>query len=355
MSKLRKPFILSCAVVVAIVATAFPSLAQVANLPVADTNAAAASQNPQGQAPDDATKKITELVHAGKYAEAQQLTTGLLIAYPSDRRLIKAKMLLDKLLAPSVSTTVPNGQSTNSVTVVQPAASTPTEQLTGMDKVEYDSLIELGREAQQTTDSEQQKKLLQQFIDRSSTFLQKHPNETLLWQVRAASAISLDDPIAGYEAGQRLLTAGAADSGDAKMHQLLAQLNLKGWLGKQKHQTVEQDKQQATWTDPATGYIWTKQDNGSDVDWSQAKDYCSNLRLAGYATWQLPTTEELGAINDEVTKGDIKLSGVTKLEWSNRVRNPSGEPCYYMFDQRGSHCASNRRFVRALCIRRSAQ
>ena len=36
-----------------------------------------------------------------------------------------------------------------------------------------------------------------------------------------------------------------------------------------------------TWTDPDTGLMWTKKDNGSDVDWNQASDYCSKLQLAG--------------------------------------------------------------------------
>src|ERR1700722_8128058 len=65
----------------------------------ADTNALAASPSLSGQAPDDMTAKMTELVHAGKYAEAQQLTAGLLIAYPNDQRLIKAKALIEKMLA----------------------------------------------------------------------------------------------------------------------------------------------------------------------------------------------------------------------------------------------------------------
>src|ERR1035437_10122075 len=53
-----------------------------------------------------------------------------------------------------------------------------------------------------------------------------------------------------------------------------------------------------TWTDPATGLMWTKKDNGSDVDWNQASAYCSNLQLAGYKDWRLPNIEELqiGAI-----------------------------------------------------------
>ncbi|MBZ5694456.1 MAG: DUF1566 domain-containing protein [Acidobacteriia bacterium] len=339
-----------------------PLNAQTVTRAPADANATAvnkmpANTTPTGQAPDDVMKKISDLVHAGKYAEAQHLTSGLLAAYPDDQRLIKAKALLDKALASSKSAD-PAASSNPPGSDVVPAplaANANAEPLTGMERVDYDALIELARQAQQNTDLGQQKKLLQQFMDRSASFVQKHPNEMLLWEVRAASAISLDDPIAGYEAGRRLLAADAVDSGDAHMHQLLAQLNLKGWLDEEKHQAIEREAQQATWTDPATGYIWTKQDNGSDVDWSQAKDYCSNLRLAGYATWQLPTTEELGAINDQVIKGGIKLSSKANLTWSSRVRNPSGEPCYFMFDQRGSHCATNRRFVRVLCIRRPAQ
>ena len=228
MLKLRKPFTLSCAVVVAIVATAFPSLAQVSNPPVADTNAAAASQNPHGQAPDDATKKITELVHAGKYAEAQQLTTGLLIAYPSDQRLIKAKRLIAKLISPASQAPEASGQP------VQPAANTNADQLTGMDKVEYSALVELARQAQQTTDLEQQMESLTQFMDQSSVFLQMHPDQTLLWQLRAAAAISLNNPMAGYEAGEKLLAADAANSNDSSLQRLLGQLKNKGWLDKQK-------------------------------------------------------------------------------------------------------------------------
>src|SRR4029077_12564506 len=45
------------------------------------------------QAPEEMTKRITSLVDAGKYAEAQQLTTGLLVAYPEDQRLSKTQAL----------------------------------------------------------------------------------------------------------------------------------------------------------------------------------------------------------------------------------------------------------------------
>ena len=140
------------------------------------------------QAPEAMTKKITDLVHSGKYTEAQQLTTGLLIAYPNDERLIKAKALIEKLLAPGGSATAAPVSSQPA----RPAANAKAAQLTGMDQVDYDALIELGRQAQQNTDLEQQKVSLKQFMDQSGLFLQKHPDQILLWQIRAASAISLN-------------------------------------------------------------------------------------------------------------------------------------------------------------------
>lgn len=189
---------------------------------------------PSGQAPEDVLAKLSVLIHSGKYAEAQQLTAGLLVAYPDDQRLTKAKLLLDKMVTSPDSSNPPDSPSANGASAGSPTPATPANHLTGMDKVEYDSLIELTREAQQNTDLAQQKALLQQFMDRSGRFLQKHPEEIFLWQIRAASAVSLDDALAGYEAGQKLLAAGAADSNDPNLRQLLTQLNLKGWLDKQQ-------------------------------------------------------------------------------------------------------------------------
>lgn len=204
--------------------------AQTPTIAPADAGATAAKGAPTSQAPDEATRKIADLVHSGKYADAQKLVAGLLIAYPDDQRLIKAKALIEKLLAPGGST---SAAPTNSQPA-QPAVNANTEQLTGMDEVEYNSLIELARQAQQTTDLDEQKKLLRQFMDQSGVFLQKNPYQMLLWQLRAASAIRLNDPMSGYEAGQKLLAAGAADSNDPNVQRLLAQLNNKGWLDKQE-------------------------------------------------------------------------------------------------------------------------
>jgi hypothetical protein len=102
-----------------------------------------------------------------------------------------------------------------------------------MDKVDYNALIELARQAQASTDLDQQNALLRQFMDQSKVFLQQHPDQMLLWQLRAASAISLQEPMDGYEAGRKLIAAGGTDSNDASLQQLLAKLKLLGWLDKQ--------------------------------------------------------------------------------------------------------------------------
>ena len=188
------------------------------------------------QAPDDMTRKITDLVNAGKYAEAQQLTTGLLVAYPDDQRLIKAKALIEKLLTP--------GSSANAESESQPAANNG-EEFNGMDKIDYNALIELAREAQQATDLTEQTKLLKQFMDQSNSFLEKHPDQILLWQLRAASAISLNQPMAGYTAGEKLIGAGAANSNDANLQRLLGQLRNKGWLDRQKAEELQQSVDKA--------------------------------------------------------------------------------------------------------------
>jgi len=226
---------------VLVLATAGGSRAQQPTSAPTASNATQANSTPAAQAPDQITKKLTELVHDGKYAEAQKLTTGLLLAYPDDQRLIKAKAMLDKLLA-AASSAKPDSNthqpSNNSVSTQSPAHSS-VEELTGINKVDYSALTELVRQAQQTTDLPQQTRLLQQFMDQSGSFLQKHPEQMLLWQLRAVSAISLNAPLAGFHAAQKLLAAGAADSNDPNLLLLLAKLKLLGWMDKQQAEKLQ--------------------------------------------------------------------------------------------------------------------
>lgn len=125
----------------------------------------------------------------------------------------------------------------------------------------------------------------------------------------------------------------------------------------------------STWTDPATGLMWTKMDNGSDVDWNQATAYCANLQLAGYSGWRLPTIGELQGIYDPnahvqttfdfgvvsvLVKGQLKLTG---WDWSS---TPGDKPEWaqtfgFSNENRGAFPLRFNYNMRALCVHRSGE
>jgi hypothetical protein len=53
------------------------------------------------------------------------------------------------------------------------------------------------------------------------------------------------------------------------------------------------------WKDRSTGLMWAGKDNGKDVRWKKAVNYCRDLRLGGYSDWRLATIEELQGIYDK--------------------------------------------------------
>jgi hypothetical protein len=307
MNKLLRSITLICAF---LATTVLPSRGQVTTPPAADSNA------PTGQVPDEAMKKLSDLVHAGKYAEAQQLTAGLLLAYPEDQRLLKAKTLLDKSLATAGPATVtPDGNlPVDNVASVPPAASTRGEPLTGLDKVDFNALIELARQAQQNTDLEQQNVSLRQFMDQSSPFLQKHPAAMLLWQLRAASAISLHYSLAGYEAGQKLLASGAADSKDPNLQRLLAQLKNIGWLDRESAEKAKYDWIVGAWS-VSFSYLDAAGHRSGHASFTNVELSKSGSVIEGYSFDSGP-----------VYRGTILDSGKIRWEWTEN--RPEREPAW---------------------------
>ncbi len=57
------------------------------------------------------------------------------------------------------------------------------------------------------------------------------------------------------------------------------------------------DNGDGTVTDKETNLTWVKQDDGKRRTWSEAKEYCEKLTLAG-GGWRLPTVKELISIID---------------------------------------------------------
>lgn len=123
------------------------------------------------------------------------------------------------------------------------------------------------------------------------------------------------------------------------------------------------DEAAGFWTDPGTGLMWMKKDNGSDVSWQQAVDYCRNLQLAGHHDWRLPTRDELDAIyesdadvNGWHVKGNLHMSG---WQWGSSQESAFDCKAWFVkFDDHGSQCpflpsySSN---TRALCVRSSGE
>jgi hypothetical protein len=62
--------------------------------------------------------------------------------------------------------------------------------------------------------------------------------------------------------------------------------------------------------DTSTNLIWQDNKEAATVekDWSDAKEYCANLTLAGYSDWYLPTIHILESIVDKSNTPKIKSS-----------------------------------------------
>ena len=50
--------------------------------------------------------------------------------------------------------------------------------------------------------------------------------------------------------------------------------------------------------DTKTNLMWAAKDNGSDINWADAKAYCENYHGGGYNDWRLPTQDELAGLYD---------------------------------------------------------
>jgi hypothetical protein len=48
--------------------------------------------------------------------------------------------------------------------------------------------------------------------------------------------------------------------------------------------------------DTRTNLMWAAKDNGSNINWKNAKNYCENYRGGGYTDWRMPTQDELAGL-----------------------------------------------------------
>lgn len=106
-----------------------------------------------------------------------------------------------------------------------------------------------------------------------------------------------------------------------------------------------------------TGLVWTRSDNGSDINWNDAKDWCARS-----PAWRLPTIEELASLYDpklpQAKCGDFmcrvphELRLTSPMFWSIRSDGPyEASVIWLTSDFRHANNRLASKTVRVLCVR----
>jgi hypothetical protein len=70
--------------------------------------------------------------------------------------------------------------------------------------------------------------------------------------------------------------------------------------------------------------MWAAKDNGKDVNWHQATNYCHNLRAGGYGDWRLATIEQLEELVDIKAYAPEQVGAKTILHFNMGSRVHGG-------------------------------
>ena len=79
--------------------------------------------------------------------------------------------------------------------------------------------------------------------------------------------------------------------------------------------------------DTKTRLMWAAKDNGSGINWANAKSYCNNYRGGGYTDWRMPTQDELAGLHDSAVTGKngYKLTNLIELTnccpWASETKH----------------------------------
>jgi TolB-like protein len=118
--------------------------------------------------------------------------------------------------------------------------------------------------------------------------------------------------------------------------------------------------------DTRTNLMWAAKDNGTDINWQGAKNYCENFTGGGYTDWRMPTIKELAGLYDpsktytaeckDLWKThDVHLTGLIRLTcWSPWSSDTDGFIAkIFFFVEGGSMDAYNwkKKDFRALPVR----
>ncbi len=112
--------------------------------------------------------------------------------------------------------------------------------------------------------------------------------------------------------------------------------------------------------DTRTNLMWAAKDNGSGINWANAKSYCENYRGGGYSDWRMPTQDELVGLYDGSksysviqSNYNVHLTELIQLTaccpWTSETINSAAlDFNFYRNDRGGFHQSS---LLRALPVR----
>ena len=100
------------------------------------------------------------------------------------------------------------------------------------------------------------------------------------------------------------------------------------------------DNGDATITDNATGLMWSKDDDGSGMNWMEALSYAENSGLANYNDWRLPNAKELQSLLDYTRAPSVTNSAAIDPIFNGSTISDEGGNTNYPFYWSGTTHAS---------------
>ena len=109
--------------------------------------------------------------------------------------------------------------------------------------------------------------------------------------------------------------------------------------------------------DTKTGLMWASKDNGEDINWKDAKQYCESYRGGGYTDWRMPTIDELAGIYNRRKKNQHGYRVTNLIEitsccpWASETRASLASLFHFTIGDRYVNRQSHSFNVRALPVR----
>jgi len=96
-----------------------------------------------------------------------------------------------------------------------------------------------------------------------------------------------------------------------------------------------------TVTDTQTNLMWADRDNGSNINWFNAKIYCEGYSGGGKSGWRMPTIAELRNLHNSGAYGSVIKKTGSYYVWSSETRDSEAATFNFTYGFWGWHPQSN--------------